>query len=65
MAYERLGGRTMGTIWGWWKRKVGKLALIMLDIGAKICDNDHTVDGAYDDVLGQSWRRRRPISFLS
>lgn len=46
MPHKRFCCCTMGTISGRRKREMGKLALIMLDILAEICDNDHTVDGA-------------------
>lgn len=64
MADERFGSRTMGTIARRRKRQVRKLALIMLDIQAKICDNDHTGDRAYGYVLVEGDASSRPISFL-
>ena len=64
MAYERFRGCTMGTIARRRKREVRKLALIMLDIRAKICDNDHTGDRAYGYMLVEGDASSRPISFL-
>ena len=46
MPYEMFGFSAMGTTARGRKPEVTKFTSIMLDIEAKICDNDHTVDGA-------------------
>ena len=51
MPDKLFGPGTVRTTPQGWKGEVGKPALIGLDIGAEICDNEHTVDRAYGDVL--------------